>query len=424
MPRTRLVHRSMTTRRLPAFRPQAESLEGRQLLSAGDLDPTFGNGTGFVLTSQPGSNPSDVLNAVALQPDGKVLVAGHGNGDQGRSFEVVRLTADGTLDSSFGSGGRSLPWTISDGGCTDMALQPDGKIVLVGNITIYTGSGKHAEIQNDIAIARLNADGTLDQAFGQGGKVITGVSTSSSTDSSNKEDSASSVAIQPDGKVLVGGRTYNGTSLGYDSILLRYNVDGSLDDGSANDTTPGDSFGQGGMVVTAWSTGNDNIVDLAIQPDGKIIASGGYTLAGGSVSYYVARYDANGSLDIGFGSAGLITTPFSVGTNLPGGAGHPLALQANGAIVFAGTAVNGSLLDLAVARYTDTGALDTSFGAGTGFVVQDFGGDEYGRSVAIQPDGKIVLVGQRRLGTTDTLVRAIPAGRDSRHRIRQWRPYY
>ncbi len=238
-----------TTRHARAIRPQVESLEGRQLLNAGDLDLSFGTG-GYVLTSSKGPSPIDYARAVQLQPDGKILVSGQA-GATG-SFEVVRLTPSGAMDTTFGSGGRVYASAVAN---NDMALQQDGRIVLVGVLS----SKKTGEV---FLVARFLENGAADTGFGpnRNGSVTTSLG--------NFADRAHAVGIQPDNKIVVGGftDTDDGLGGGWDSALVRYNPDGSLDS----------RFGQGGKVVTAWSGGEDLIKDLSIQPDGKIVVAGGF----------------------------------------------------------------------------------------------------------------------------------------------------
>jgi len=209
---------------------------------------------------------SDYGFSVALQPDGKIVVAGYAGGD----FALARYNSDGALDTSFGSGGKV---TTDFGGSYhpdgfSVALQPDGKIVVAG----YAGG--------DFALARYNSDGALDTSFGSGGKVTTDFGGS---------DAGYSVALQPDGKIVVAGYA------GLDFALARYNSDGALDT----------SFGTGGKVTTDFSGGRDVGYSVALQPDGKIVVAG---YAG--VDFALARYNSDGALDTSFGSGGKVTTDF------------------------------------------------------------------------------------------------------------------
>ena len=256
---------------------------------------------------------------------------------------------------------------------------------------------------------------TLDTTFGPNhdGKVITDVS------GLGLDDGAMAVAIQPDGKIVVGGHTGAARA---DGFLLRYNADGSLDE----------SFGVGGKVVTSWATDRDDkIIGVAIQADGKIVVCGSIALEDGSgaTARYLARYNADGSLDDGsgndttpgdgFGTGGRVDLPFT--TLDIGYWNHPIAIQDDGAIVWAGRGFNGTDDDVAVARLTTTGAFDTTFGAvsgsaRTGSATIPLAGHNGARSVTIQADGKLVVVGVSEPGFAH---RALRVGRHARLRLRE-----
>ena len=166
----------------------------------GDLDPTFGSG-GKVTTDVGGS---DGAQAVAIQGDGKVVAAGLGNfaGPGTGDFALARYNPDGSLDTSFGSGGKV---TTDFGGfdaASAVAIQPDGKIIAAGR----SGSG-------DFALARYNPDGSLDSSFGSGGKVTTDF---------GGFDSAFGVALQADGKIVAAGFQATSTQRGTDIAVARY----------------------------------------------------------------------------------------------------------------------------------------------------------------------------------------------------------
>ena len=328
----------------------------------GDLDPTFGTG-GTVITSFGGSA---VATAVAVQTDGKIIGAGATSGVGGILFAVSRYNEDGSLDGAFGTGGKV---TTSFGGTDDeavgVALQRDRKIIAAG----YTGM---ASIGYRAALARYNGDGTLDGTFGSGGKVTFGGSAA-----------AIAVALQGDGKIVTAGGGF---------ALVRYNTDGSLD------TT----FGTGGMVTTSFGGGYDEASAVALQGDGKIVAAGHTSTSVGSSQFALARYNTDGSLDGTFGTAGQVTTSF---------AGNDFAFhvmpQADGRIVAAGIAgpsscqsapcTSGNLF--ALARYNTDGSLDPDFGTG-GQVTTTFAAtDAEAYSLAVQGDGKIVAAGLTRTGS-------------------------
>ena len=328
----------------------------------GSLDPTFGSG-GKVTTDFGGF---DAASAVVIQPDGRIVAAGRSGGGD---FALARYNADGSLDPTFGSGGKV---TTDFGGGFDaafgVALQTDGKIIAVGQ-----GASSF-----DFALARYNGDGSLDPTFGSGGKVT--------TDFTGGFEDAIAVAIQLDGRIVVTGQTFSG---GFQKFALaRYNADGSLDT----------SFGSGGIVTTNFGFDSAFGGALAIQTDGKIVAAG---RAG--TDFLVARYNGDGSPDASFGSGGMVTTDF-------GGAlfdaAFAVALQSNGKIVAAGSAISGfpSSADFALARYNVDGSVDASFGSG-GKVMTDVGGFDVAFGVALQADGKIIAAGQGGSGSDFALAR-------------------
>ena len=317
----------------------------------GSLDNSFGGG---IVNTRVG-NSADIAHSVAIQTDGKIVVAGSTSNiqDTGYSFAVVRYNPDGSLDTSFnGTGMVSTPVGNSGSGAGDLAIQTDGKIVVAGS------SG------NDLAIVRYNADGSLDTTFNGSGIVLTPVGR------------ANSVAIQANGKIIAAGGT---GSSGSGFTLVRYNADGSLDT----------SFNGTGIVITPAGNSWGGASDLAIQTDGKIV------VVGYSVDFAVVRYNPDGSLDTSFGGTGKIRIPNGV-------CASSVAIQPNGKIFVGGDSSNigsdftveGS--DFALVRLNPNGSLDTSFN-GTGTVITSVGDAwdtwDTARSVAIQPDGKIVVAG-------------------------------
>jgi uncharacterized delta-60 repeat protein/uncharacterized repeat protein (TIGR01451 family) len=328
----------------------------------GSLDPSFGSG-GKVTTDFGGF---DAASAAVIQPDGRIVAAGRsGSGD----FALARYNTDGSLDTTFGNGGKL---TTDFGGfdaAFGVALQADGKIVAAGQ----GGPG------GGFALARYNTDGSLDPSFGSGGEVTTHFTSGFEV--------VIAVAIQLDGKIVVTGQTFAG---GFQQFALaRYNTDGSLDT----------SFASGGIVATNFGFDSAFGGALAIQPDGKIVAAG---RAG--TDFLLARYNGDGSLDATFGSGGIVTTDFG-GTVFDAAFG--VALQSNGKIVAAGGTFNGFVgpsADFALARYNPDGSLDASFGSG-GKVTTDFGGFDVARSVALQADGKIVAAGTGGAGSDFALAR-------------------
>ena len=323
------------------------------------MDTSFG-GDGKVVTNL--TRWDDRASALAIQADGKIVLAG-GAGSDGR-FGVARYSSEGTLDTSFSGDGRALVhFTWEWNSATGVAIQADGKIVVVG-------WEAESRMSYRFALARLNSDGTLDATFGGDGKVTTRFTTAGGW------DKPSGVAIQADGKIVVVG-TAGRTKF----ALARYNSDGTLDR----------TFGVNGKVRTDFTSGFDSATGVAIQADGKIVVVG---QAGAYYNYRdtkfaLARYNSDGTLDASFGGDGKAMTKFSLGFESATG----VAIQADGKIVAVGTAGQNFDNKFALARYNSDGTLDASFG-GDGKVRTDFSAGWDGASgVAVQADGRIVAAG-------------------------------
>jgi len=333
-------------------------------LANGALDTSF-NTTGKVIT--PIGSGVDIAYSLALQPDGKIVVAGYCANGTNYDFCLARYLANGALDISFNTTGKVItPIGSGDDGAFSLALQPDGKIVVAG----YCSNGTNF----DFCLARYLANGTLDTSFNTTGKVITLIGGS--------DDGANSLALQPDGKIVVAGSCFNGTN--YDFCLARYLASGALDT----------SFNTTGKVITP--TGGAVAYNLALQPDGKIVVAG-YCSNGTNLDFCLARYLANGALDTSFNATGKVITPMGSGQD----SAQSLALQPDGKIVVAGSCYNGTNNDFCLARYLANGALDTSFNT-TGKVITPIGsGDDVATSLALQPDGSIIVAGYCSNGTNN-----------------------
>jgi len=389
--------------------------------SPGDLDHSFGS-AGVVRTDFGGS---DLANAVAVQPDGKIVAAG----TTGTAFALARYNADGSLDTSFGSGGKVTTTIGPRDAANAILLQPDGKIVVAGGSVPLTAPRDPLEPQG-FTLARYNEDGSLDPSFGSGGVITTRIDALSV---------ANAAALQPDGKIVAAGVSLPNTGGGrppFAFALARYEPDGSLDT----------SFGSGGMVETGCggadsaalhadgkivavgtceffpvimmelvrfnrdgsldpSFGSNGTVEkggsvaraLAVQPDGGIVLGGSFAKRAGELDRAVplARYDPDGSLDASFGSGGTVPRPIGFGA-------PAIALDAAGRIAAAG----GYRSAYALARFNADGSLDTRFGP-AGIVTKP--GDAFGAAaVTVQPDGKIVAAGWYR--NDFTLVRYLGSG--------------
>ncbi len=286
--------------------------------SDGNLDPSFGSG-GTVTTAM--GSYGDGASAVAIQPDGMIVVAGWSWTGSADDLAIARYDVDGNLDPTFGSGGTV---TTSFGGgyfvLARLALQADGRIVVVGTASNGTDF--------DFALARYDGDGALDPSFGGDGKVTTALGAG--------DDFATGVVVQPDGKIVAAGWTTDGNGR---FALARYLPSGDLDP----------SFGTQGIVTTLVADGG-NAFGLAIQPDGKLVAVGGASFDGGQTEFAAVRYAPDGLPDATFGytGTGAITTAIGSFT----ASALATAIQPDGKIVAAGLwSPNGFDREIAVVRY-------------------------------------------------------------------------
>lgn len=365
---------------IPAARMQAavaqamEPLESRLLFAAGELDLTFG-GTGQVTTDFLSRN--DFAQAVAVQADNKVLLAGWvvtGTG-RGNDIAVARFNADGTPDASFGTSGKVM---TDLGSMIDtayaVAVQPDGRIVVAGN-TRGTGAGQN------FAVIRYNPDGSLDESFGTGGIARTDLGYLAT-------DQATAMALTPNGGIVLVGSTIIAGNQQFAAV--RYTSSGQLDG----------SFGDGdGIVVHAFTNGAGQAKAITMRPDGTMILAGAlYDFSTIGSDFAAVRLFADGTLDESFGAAGWATVSMGGVTESAGA----VVVQETGHIVLVGEFTLNDRQDVALARLTASGQIDPSFGGtGTGYVVTDFAdGIDWATGAVLQADGKIVIAGN---GTVDGL---------------------
>ena len=335
----------------------------------GSLDTSFGD-NGEITTTFGSGWPT--VGDIALQADGKIVVAGYISNDGARDCALVRYNTDGSLDASFGLGGKVTTPIGQSGVALDVAIQSDGRIVVAGASVV--------EYDHDFAVLRYNPDGSLDASFGDNGVVTTPIA---SQENEGGSDLAYSLAIQSDGKIVVAGVSEIHDE-SYDVALVRYNLDGSLDS----------SFGAGGITMTDLGYYDDNCGGVAVQSDGKIVLAGGNRFG-----FVVARYNANGFLDASFGDNGKVTTQIGAPSNR--GSATDIAIQSDGRIVLAGNIrqpfqpynYDDVSTDFALACYNADGSLDTSFGVG-GKMTTSVGRYDWSSSIAVQADGKIVLAGE------------------------------
>jgi len=356
----------------------------------GSLDKRFGK-NGKITTDF--FRNVDSISAIAIQPDGRIVVAGFaqlgGNGGTPRVFALARYRNDGSPDTSFGNGG-SL--TTSFGGnfaaASALMLQPDGKIVVAGTVDFnpdLPGSGL------DFALARYTSNGALDGSFGKGGKVV--------FDFFGSFDQANAAVLQPDGKIIVvGSASYDANNRDIGFALARFNTDGSIDFG----------FGTGGKQISDFFGAGAKANGVVLQPDGKFVVAGTASDSATrpvATDVALARYNADGSLDSAFGTGGETAIPFPDSATEQGNA---VALLPDGKIIVAGTAFKtfATPPDFALVRYNADGSLD-------GIQTTDIaGGTDEALGLAIQSDGKVVLAGRSFRSNFDlTLARySIEAG--------------
>jgi len=286
----------------------------------GSLDPAF-SGNGIV--SFDFSSTTDYLYDLALQPSGKILAVGRSNSGNTGYFSLARLNTDGSFDTSFSGDGKLID-DINSGNmyANSVAVQADGKIVVAGNT------------QSHILVARYLPDGVLDNSFSGDGKVFV---------STGNFSSSRSVLVQPDGKILVAGSV---VELGANNFLvLRFLTDGTMDL----------SFSGDGKQITDFGA-DESIEALALQPDGKIVAVGS-TLSGAQADFAIARYQSDGSADNSFSDDGKQTTAIGNSVNFA----YDVALQPNGRILAAGWSKISDGYDYSAVRYLADGSLDVSF---------------------------------------------------------------
>jgi len=398
------------------------------------LDLSFGN-AGEAAMPETGTPPRGFggdRSAMALQADGKIVMAGGSVGD----FILARFNADGSLDRDFGIDGK----VSTDMGSSDfepeealgVAIQADGKIVVVGHTTIPT-SPPTPRLPPTFALTRYDSRGNLDASFGVGGRV-----------SGNVNGRAYAVAIQPDGKIVVAGEftfdSSNGSDFG-DFTVARFNANGNLDLGFGGSGT--------GQVATDIGSSTNTARNIVLQPNGAIVVSGKptgdqvgfnktdvvrYTAAGlpdlsfggsskltivgsdvgqglarqsdgkfvlvgrvvAAVSpatsrFLLKRLNVDGTLDATFGNAGTVDTAFTQNASAGG-----VALQGDGKIVVVGTTAFSANANFIVARYDANGLVDSGFGVNGNLSIDFFGFTDIGENVMVQPDGKIVVSGQAR----------------------------
>ena len=347
----------------------------------GELDATFGENGRVVVELANAS----LGMSVAQQADGKLLIGGATFTDSGGSdFAVFRLNPDGTPDNSFGSSGTgavTVDFFQADDQAMSVVVQPDGKILL---------AGWDFESDYDLALVRLNPDGSLDNTFGGDGRVTLQLG--------GVDEQVSGMSLLNNGKIVVAGHTdINGD---HDIVFARFNANGSLDT----------SFGTAGTTLVDSGTNYDQAYSMTQQPDGKFIACGlsgpsQYDATDGAL--LAVRVNQDGSVDTSYGSNGVAIVQT---TTVLGQARGCAALQdGSGATILAGIDGTATDANLALARLDANGTLDPSFGT-AGQASIDLGGWELAENIVVLDDGTLAVAGVSFGATSDIFLARIDAG--------------
>lgn len=380
---------------------------------AGNPDTTFGENGVVLKALTSGDNEAD---AMAVQPDGKILVGGLTGTGNNLSMGIFRLNPDGSTDTGFGEEGQQIISSAAGRSfIKGIAVQPDGKIIAAGYI--WDGS------QGDILVARLNSDGTPDSSFGDNGIKVADNGGSEIAQALILRDNgkfvvagdaddkfmavqfnpdgsldttfgingwainnvgtvwsyAFSMAEQPDGKLVLGGFSVGAD---YQVAVMRLETDGSLD---------GD-FGTGGLLAFNVGNGNDFSDGVAIQEDGKILIAGHKWISDTPILQYdmfVTRLNENGTFDTSYGTGGTATAQFVPGENYTTG----IVLQSDQKALITGNHTYNGVYNMSLARFTADGVLDAEFGEDGMVNIDIDSGEDFSNAIALQSDEKILLAG-------------------------------
>ncbi|MBL0281932.1 MAG: T9SS type A sorting domain-containing protein [Bacteroidetes bacterium] len=336
---------------------------------AGELDLSFG-GDGFIITELGES--FDGITSMAIQEDGKIVAVGYSYGATHSNFGIARYNIDGSLDNTFSLDGKlvfdfdttfSIPYSV--------VVQADNKIVVGGYATLNDTS-----IADCFALARLNADGSLDDGFGDGGIIKLYIGTT-------HLDIIYSLQIQPDGKILAAGTSYSDHHGRF--VVTRFNSDGTLDN-SFSDID--ESFGDDGIVVISIGTDFDLITSVIIQPDNKIIASGYSSDFDSDTDISIARFNPDGSLDYSFSGDGTLRTDIAEDDH-----SWQSLIQPDGKIITAGQSKQDGFAKMAIVRYNPDGSMDTTFGIEGIIELEIDTLQSIASSIILGPDGKLLVGG-------------------------------
>jgi uncharacterized delta-60 repeat protein len=282
----------------------------------GSLDTSFDDDGKATIAFGPGN---DYGTCVTVDPDGRIVVAGYISNGSNFDVGIARLNGDGTLDTTFSGDGQATRDIVGTDDFVASVITDDLRRVIV------TGSAFNGS-NHDELVARFNSDGTPDNTFGSSGWISTIIGPS--------DEGGTTVAIDASGRIVVGGRTFNGGN--FDLFLIRHNSDGTRDS----------TFGGNGIVVTAIGTGQDYGERVLIDGVGRVLLAG-TSSNGSNLDLALVRYNPNGSLDTSFDVDGKVTTPIGSGDDF----GQGMAIDNHGRIVVGGVASDGGNWDFGVARY-------------------------------------------------------------------------
>ncbi len=331
----------------------------------GSLDESFGTG-GSAITAVGDDSHG---RAVAVQSNGKLIVAGSSSTGDNEDFALARFNVDGSLDTSF-DGDGIIEIDLDSGFDIGfaVAVQADDKILLAGQ----TWNGSNF----DLALLRLQPNGGFDTGFGNGGKVMLPVGSG--------DDYGHAVIVQPNGAILVAAQTWNGNN--FDLAVLRFNQNGTLDN----------TFGSSGIATAAFGNTNEFGNSIGLQADGKIVQTG-FCAAGADLNVVLVRYNANGSVDTSFGTNGIVETSLVGQYDWA----QAVAVQPDGKTVIVSQSWNGTDFDFVTARYDETGNLDTDFGNNGRIITAIGNGDDVATAVLVQDDDSIVVTGYTETDNED-----------------------
>lgn len=318
----------------------------------GSLDTSF-NKTGKVITD---AESSEFAKSISIQSDGRIVVGGIRYNDNNADIILIRYNPDGSIDKSFDTDGKVITDLGFDEQTKDLSIYPNGKIVL--------GADYYDTAQSDIAILRYNIDGSLDKSFNATGIVFF---------DTGYDEYIGALNLQGDDKILVTGNQYKGTRS--DILTTRINTDGKPDIG----------FNVFGYVTTDLNLGRGLGTSVVQQMDGKILVSGiGDNSFGTNLRNALIRYLPSGMLDTTFGTRGIVYTVLSQIDF-----SNDAIIQKDGKILVAGASYNGANLDIVVLKYNSNGSLDNTFNL-NGIKQIDFSA-YYANSITINEDGNIYI---------------------------------